>query len=68
MIIVVLDLIFNACNYGAFYIPINMLEDKSYTCTISKSYFDGMTIDYELNNGEQCFYAEEIEVYQILYN
>ena len=54
--------------YGTLHIPSNMLEDKSQTCKISCSYFDGMTIDYELNNGKECFYAEEIEVYQILYS
>ena len=51
-----------------FNITSNMLEDKCITCPISDSYFDGMTINYELNNGEQYFYAQEIEVYQILYN
>ena len=59
---------FNGNSYGAFYIPSNMLEDESKTCTIKNSRFDGMTIDYELNNGKQCFYVQEIEVYQILYN
>ena len=59
---------FNASSYGAFCISSNMIEDKSYTCTISKSYFDGMTIDYELNNGEEHFYVQDIEVYQILYS
>ena len=53
---------------GSFCIFSNMLESRSCTCTISHSYFDGMTIDYELNNGEKYFYIQEIEVYQILYN
>ena len=59
---------FKARYYGAIYIPSNMLEDKSYTCDIKNSYFKGMSIDYELNNGVECFFAQEIEVYQILYN
>lgn len=59
---------FNASSYGAIAINSNMLQDKSYTCTIKNSRFEGMTIDYELNNGQQCFYIQEIEIYQILYN
>ena len=59
---------FKAGSRGAFYIPSNMIIEKSYTCTISNSYFDGMTIDYELNNGEEHFYVQDIEVYQILYS
>ena len=53
---------------GAIKIPSNMIENSSLTCTISESYFDGMTIDYELNNGEHRFYVQEIELYQILYS
>ena len=59
---------FNGSCYGAFYIPSDMLNEKSYTCEIKYSRFNGMTIDYELNNGQQCFYIQEIEIYQILYN
>ena len=49
-------------------IPCNMLEDRSQTNKKSESYFSGMKIDYELNNGEEYFYIQEMEVYQILYN
>ena len=59
---------FKASFYGAIYIPSNMLEDKSHTCDIKNSYFKGMSIDYELNNGVEYFFAQEIEVYQILCN
>ena len=59
---------FNASGNGVIDINSNMLHDKSNTCTIKNSYFEGMTIDYELNNGQQCFYIQEIEIYQILYN
>ena len=63
---------YGPCFFGTtlniFTIHSNMLEDKCNTCTISESNFDGMTINYELNNGEKYFYAQEIEVYQILYN
>ena len=63
---------YGPCFYSTPYLAIciesNMLEDKSYTCEINHNYFDGITIDYELNNGEKYFYVQEIEVYQILYN
>ena len=59
---------FNASYLGTILIESNMLENQSYTCDIKNSYFNGMSIDYELNNGVQCFFAQEIEVYQILYN
>ena len=58
----------NGYVYGPFSITSNMLEDKLHTCTIKNSNFNGMTFDYEINNGEECFYIQEIEVYQILYN
>ena len=53
---------------GAIYIPHYILEDQSFVNKITKSDFNGMKIDYELNNGEQYFYIQELEVYQILYN
>ena len=37
------------------------------TCTASQSYYEGFTKDYELNNGEQFFKIEEIEIYQIVF-
>ena len=59
---------FTASSYGAIHIESYMLEDESLTCDIKHSYFKGMSIDYELNNGVKNFFAQEIEVYQILYN
>ena len=50
------------------YIPNKMFDDLSYTCSISSSYYEGMTMDYEINNGDKYFNIQEIEVYQILYN
>ena len=54
-------------NY-AFYIPNKMFDDNSNTCKKSESHFEGMNIDYEINNGEFNFNIQEIEVYQVLYN
>ncbi len=45
-----------------------MFEEKGNTCNISQSVFEGITSDYELNNGKQYFYIQEIEVYQVLFN
>ena len=50
------------------YIPSKMFDDLSNTCGISSSYFEGMKMDFEINNGEKYFNIQEIEVYQILYN
>ena len=50
------------------YIPNKMFDDLSNTCSISSSYYEGMTMDYEINNGDKYFNIQEIEVYQILYN
>ena len=50
------------------YIPSKMFDDFSNTCNISSSYFEGMSMDYEINNGEKFFNIQEIEVYQVLYN
>lgn len=45
-----------------------MFDDSSYTNTISQSNFKGITMDYEINNGEKYFHVQEMEVYQILYD
>ena len=45
-----------------------MFKAPSNSCSISSSHFEGVTSNYELNNGEQYFYIEEIEVYQIIFN
>ena len=50
------------------YVPSKMLADKSNTCESDKSNFNGITSDFEINNGEKYFNIQEIEVYQILYN
>ena len=50
------------------YIDDKMLEKQSNTCPVSDSYFQGINFDYELNNGKQYFYIQEIEVYQVLFN
>ena len=54
-------------NY-VFYIPSKMFDDNSNTCTLSESHFEGMSYDYELNNGEYNFNIQEIEVFQVLYS
>lgn len=60
------------CFYGSSYYNINvpnkMMNNYSNTCPLSDSYYEGITKDYELNNGEFKFEVQEIEVYQILYN
>ena len=50
--------------------PIRVFEnflssDKSYTCKTTLRSFSGFTKDYELNNCEQYFSVEELEVFQI---
>ena len=45
-----------------------MFDDNSNTCKKSESHFEGINIDYEINNGEFNFNIQEIEVYQVLYN
>ena len=45
-----------------------MLKDKGNTCTCSDSYYEGFSKDYELNNGKQNFYIQEIEIYQVSFN
>ena len=50
------------------HIPSKMFVDQSYTCKMNQCYFNGITSDFEINNGEKYFNIQEIEVYQILYN
>ena len=50
------------------YIPNKMFDDLSNTCSISSSYYEGMTMDYEINNGDKFFRAKEVEIYQIVFN
>ena len=45
-----------------------MLDDKGNTCAALNSVYDGITSDYEINNGEQYFKVNEIEVFQILFS
>ena len=55
---------------GSFniYISDKMLENNSNTCACSESHYEGITKDYELNNGEYYFKIQELEVYEILFN
>ena len=55
---------------GAYtiYIYPNMFNDKSHTNKSSESNFKGIKTNYEINNGEEYFYIQEIEVYQVLYS
>ena len=50
------------------YIPQKMLEDNSTTCPVGDSHYEGITKDYELNNGKKIFKNQEIEAYKILLN
>ena len=68
------DIIYNNRQYGpsfydVFYINSNMFEDGGYL--ESKSYcqnrLEGISSEYEFNNGEKNFYLQEIEAYQILF-
>ena len=45
-----------------------MLKEKSNTCSISQSYYEGITKDNELSNGDYYFNIQEIEIYQVLFN
>ena len=49
------------------YIPPKMMEDDSNTCSVGDSHYEGITKDYEINNGEKMFKIQEIEAYQILF-
>ena len=66
--------IFDDKSYGPYFsnhmihIENKMLENRSETCLASESYFEGITSDYEINNGEKYFYIQEIEIYQVLFN
>ena len=66
--------IFDDKSYGPYFsnhmihIESKMLESRSETCQTSESYFEGITSDYEINNGEKYFYIQEIEIYQVLFN
>lgn len=39
---------------------------KGLTCSINDSYYEGMTRDFEINNGQNYFIIKELEVFQIL--
>ena len=56
---------FSESNYYIISIKKNMLKDKGNTCIAKESYYEGISQDYELNNGEREFDVQEIEVYQI---
>ena len=46
----------------------NMLSYHCCTTTVNSSNFEGLNSDYEITNGEQNFYLQEIEVYKILFD
>lgn len=46
----------------------NLLSYKCCTTTVGSSTFDGLSTDYEITNGEEYFYLQEIEVYKILFD
>ena len=63
------------CFYGFISIPNKMIENRSKICVIEYNHSEDMSIDYEINKGEQNFniqeievYLQEIEVYQVLFN
>ena len=55
-------------NYYIIYIGENMFDDQGNTCDSLDCVYDGIVSDYELNNGEQYFKVNEIEVFQILFS
>ena len=59
---------FFGASYFVIHVPTKMFEERGNTCIASESVFEGITSDYELNNGEKFFYIQEIEVYQVLFN
>ena len=56
---------FTGSNYFIISIKEKMFENAN-TCESIDSNYEGITIDYELNNGKKFFHLKEIEVYQIL--
>ena len=56
---------FRGSNYNIINIQSNMFEKYANTCKASESFFEGITSDYELNNGEQNFYINEMECFQL---
>ena len=67
--------ILDSINYGPVFgncttiicVSNKMFDCKCTTCNINSSCFDGINNDYEISNGEQSFYLQEIEVFQILF-
>ena len=47
------------------YLRYNFINKEQHTCKKSESYYDGLSQDYELNNGEENFRVKELEVYKI---
>ena len=41
---------------------------KGHTCSINDSHYEGMSFDFEINNGKNYFIIKELEVFQVLYN
>ena len=55
-------------NYFIINIQGKIIGSQGNTCSKSQSYYQGVTKDNELNNGEFYFYIQEMEVYQIFFN
>ena len=70
------DAIYCNSNYGPCFasqsyfiinIHSSIFKQQGNSCLTSQSYYQGITSDYELNNGELYFNIEEIEVFQIAF-
>lgn len=63
---------YGPCFYGfptfIIYVEKKMFEEEGHTSLASQSNYEGITLDYELNNGDEHFYIQEIEIYQVLFN
>ena len=44
-----------------------MLSYKCCTTSVNESTFEGLDHDYEISNGEQFFYLQDLEVFKILF-
>ena len=52
----------------SIYLYDNLLSKQQYTCKKSDSFYDGLSMDYELNNGEEYFFIKELEIYKIQFH
>ena len=49
------------------YIKDSFFSNSAPTCRESESEFEGMSIDFEINNGEQNYQISQLEVYKIIF-